>query len=127
MKSLDTNIIIRFLLRDVPNQSARAIALVAGGHCYVTDVIVTETVFVLEKVYKAPRDRIAFSLGSFMSLPSVVSNAELFADVFELYQAQPSLSIIDCYAAVEAGSSNSTFVTFDKKLLRHGGTHVEAP
>jgi predicted nucleic-acid-binding protein len=127
MKSLDTNIIIRFLLRDVPDQSAKAIALVSRGDCYVTDVIVTETVFVLEKVYEAPRDKITFSLRSFMSLPNVASNAELFADVFELYQARPSLSIIDCYAASEAAASNGSFVTFDKKLLRHGGSHVETP
>ena len=127
MKSLDTNVILRFLLRDVPDQSAKAIELVSAGDCYVTDVVVTETVFVLEKAYAAPRDKIAFSLRSFMALPNLASNAALFAEVFDLYQAQQSLSIVDCYAALEAHVWSRSLMTFDKKLLRHGGMHVEAP
>ena len=127
MKSLDTNIILRFLLRDIPDQSTRAIAAVEGSECYVTDVVITETIFVLEKIYEARRRDIASSLRSFLRFPNLLSNADLLNDVMDLYQNRESLSIIDCYAAVEAGPSGNQMVTFDKKLLKYGGSHVIEP
>lgn len=127
MKSLDTNVILRFLLRDVPEQADRAKSLISTSECYVTDVVLTETVFVLEKVYEAPRDQIAFSLKSFIALQFVTSNSALFSDVFDLYETQPTLSIIDCYAALEASVWENDLITFDKKLLKHGGRQVREP
>lgn len=127
MKSLDTNVVLRFLLRDIPDQTAQALAAVAADDGYVTDVVITETVFVLEKYYEAPRDTIALSLRSFLALPNLTSNGPLFRDVFDLYEARPSLSIVDCYAAVEAGIWDNSLVTFDKNLLKHGGPHVSEP
>ncbi len=127
MRSLDTNIILRFLLRDLPDQSAEAVAAVTTSQCYVTDVVVTETAFVLEKIYGAPRNEIAFSLKSFLSFPNLLCNVDLLTDVFDLYDKHQSLSIIDCYAAVEANVSGNHLITFDRKLLKYGGAHVFEP
>ena len=127
MKSLDTNVLLRFLLRDVPDQTARAIAAVADDDSYVTDVVVTETVFALEKFYGAPRDTIALSIRSFLALPNLTCNEPLFRDVLDLYETRPSLSIVDCYATVEAGIWNNSLLTFDKNLVKQGGAHVSEP
>lgn len=127
MKSLDTNVILRFLLGDIPHQSARALAAVAADDAYVTDVVVTETVFVLEKVFGAPRDTISLSMRSLLALPNLTSSATLFREVFDLYEARLSLSIVDCYAAIEARIWDNSLLTFDKNLLKHGGSHVSAP
>ena len=101
MNSLDTNIILRFLLRDIPDQAAKAIYTLTHARCYVTDVVITEVVYVLEKVYEAPRKEVALVLNSFLSFPNLVCNSDLLAEMIDLYQKQPSLSVIDCYAAVE--------------------------
>lgn len=127
MTSLDTNIILRFLLRDIPHQSTKAAFQITNSRCYVTDVVITETVFVLEKVYEAPRNEIAVAIGSFLALPNLTSSSELLTEMLDLYKKKSSLSIIDCYAAVEAGASGSQLVTFDAKLLKHGGSHVVEP
>lgn len=127
MKSLDTNVILRFLLRDVPDQTASAIAAVLAEDGYVTDVVVTETVFVLEKLYAAPREMVSLSMRGLLGLPNLTSNAILFREVFDLYETRPSLSIVDCYAAIEAKVWENKLVTFDKNLLKHGGAHVSQP
>ncbi len=124
MKSLDTNIILRFLLKDVPHQWPKAVAVINGSNCYVTDVVITETVFVLEKVYLAPRKRIAGSLKPFLSFPNLESNYSLLSDMLDLYEKHGDLSIIDCYLAVEAEAGGNQLVSFDQKLLKHGGEHV---
>ena len=127
MRSLDTNIILRFLLRDMPDQSPRAIAVIKGSQCYVTDTVITETVFVLEKIYRAPRNYIAASLKPFLSFPNLECNFSLLTDMFDLYEKHPSLSIIDCYLAVEAEAVGNQLVTFDQMLLKYGGEHVIEP
>lgn len=127
MNSLDTNIILRFLLRDVPEQTTRAVAVITGFNCYTTDVAVTETVFVLEKVYEASRDSIALSLKTFLALPKLESNFNLRSDTLDMYRKHPKLSIIDCYLAVEADARRTQLVTFDKKLLLYAGPHVTEP
>ena len=127
MRSLDTNIILRFLLRDIPHQAAKAATELTSYRCYVTDVVITETVFVLEKVYEAPRKEIAVAINSFLAFPNLLCNADLLAEMIDLYQQHRSLSIIDCYAAVEAGASGNQLITFDTKLLKYGGTHVIEP
>ncbi|NOT49387.1 MAG: PIN domain-containing protein [Acidobacteria bacterium] len=114
-------------MRDLPDQSAKATAAVTTSKCYVTDVVVTETAFVLEKVYEAPRNDIAVSLKSFLLFPNLICNADLLTDVIDLYQKRQSLSIVDCYAAVEANVSGNQLITFDRKLLKHGGLHVIEP
>ena len=127
MKSLDTNIILRFLLKDVPDQWPKAAAVISGSSCYVTDAVIAETVFVLEKVYQAPRDNIAASLNPFLSFPNLESNVSLLSDMFDLYEKHEALSIIDCYLAVEAEAGGNQLVTFDQKLLKHVGEHVIEP
>lgn len=127
MTSLDTNVILRFLLRNIPDQTAKAISALAHSRCYVTDVVITEIIYVLEKVYEAPRKEIAIALSSFLSLPNLVCNSDLLGEMIDLYEKRSSLSIIDCYAAVESGLSGNQLITFDAKLLRHGGVHVIEP
>ena len=127
MKSLDTNVILRFLLRDVPAQAARAESAATSPDVYVTDVAITETVFVLEKYYEASRSEIVSSLTAFLALPNLISNAAMFMDVFELYEARATLSIVDCYAAIEAKEWQNELATFDKKLLKYGGAQVIEP
>ena len=48
LTSLDSNVVIRLILNDVPDQSAKAAEYVGRCPCYVTDVVVAECVFVLE-------------------------------------------------------------------------------
>lgn len=127
MNSLDTNIILRFLLNDVPSQTARARRLIAGSPVYVSDVVVTETVYVLEQALKYDRGFISVLLRLFFSLPGVSHNDHLLPSVIDLFEKRPSLSLVDCYAAAESNLFGTNLYTFDKKLLSQGGPHVLAP
>jgi predicted nucleic acid-binding protein len=63
----------------------------------------------------------------FLSLPTVVYNDYFLDQVITLYGAKTMLSIVDCYAAIEAKVYGNTLMTFDKALVRHGGNHVQEP
>lgn len=124
MRSLDTSVVLRFLLRDIPDQAAKAENLVKNSSCYVTDVVLTETVFVLEKIYEISRKDLAALLRSFLTFPHVTYNTYLMNDVIDMFEKHHSLSIIDCYSAVEAKIFGNRLATFDKKLVKQGGAHV---
>ena len=69
---LDTNILLRHLLQDLPEQSPRCTAYLARverGELKVrtADTVVFEAVFTLQRAYKKPKAEIANSIGSTMS------------------------------------------------------------
>jgi predicted nucleic-acid-binding protein len=125
--SLDTNLVVRFLLRDIPDQAAAAIRLLDESQCYITDVVITEVIFVLEKIYGSTRDDIGATIKGLIARQNLICNRGLIDDVLDLYIERTSLSIIDCYAAMEAMAFGNDLATFDKGLLKHGGKHVVEP
>ena len=127
MTSLDTNVVVRFLLRDIPDQAVKAIRLLDGTPCYLTDVVITEVIFVLEKIYASTRDDIGATIKGLIARQNLICNRDLITDVVDLYMRRSSLSIVDCYAAIEAKVSGNDLATFDKSLLKHGGDHVVEP
>jgi len=61
---LDTNVLVRFLVRDHEEQHRRALALLQRGveqgeRFFVADVVLAETVWVLSSCYRCERDEIA--------------------------------------------------------------------
>lgn len=124
MNSLDTNIILRYLLDDIPKQTVKSKIVITQSSSYVTDVVITEVVFVLEKIIGMERVDIAALLRKFLGLPSVVFNDYFLNQSIDLYETKKTLSFVDCYASSEAKVYGNKLVTFDKQLVKHGGSHV---
>ncbi len=125
MISLDTNVVLRFLIDDVPDQTERVAQLVEQNRVYVTDVVTVEIIYVLEKVLLLSRKDIADLLRAFLGLSQVVSNPYFLINAIDLYEQHPRLSIVDCYAASEAKAYNNQLATFDKKLATQGGASIK--
>ena len=126
MISLDTNVVLRFLLDDVPEQTIKATEVIIKNKVYVTDVVATEVIYVLEKVIGLSRKDIAKLMTDFLGFSNVVHNPYFLIKTIHLYERYTSLSIVDCYASAEAEAYNNKLVTFDKRLARQGGKHVDA-
>ncbi|MDP3208962.1 MAG: PIN domain-containing protein [Rhodoglobus sp.] len=118
--SLDTNVILRLLLADVPAQHSSARALVESGRLHVSDAAVIETCFVLGRHYGLSRDEQCTVLGGFLAQPNIVCNLALLIDALELYSAHSNLSFEDCYLVSAAEHAGAVpLFTFDRKLARH--------
>lgn len=124
MNSLDANVVLRYLLQDIQEQYEKSSRLIIGSVCYVSDVIITEAAFVLEKRLDLSREDVVSLLKGFIGLPTVVCNDGLLHATIALFASSEKLSFPDCYAAVEARLNQDTLVTFDKDLIRFGGEHV---
>lgn len=123
--SLDTNVVLRYLLNDIPAQTALSKDIITGPGSYVTDVVVTEVVFVLERVIGMERGDINQLVGTFLSLPTVVYNDYFLDQALDLYHKEKTLSFVDCYASVESKIYQNVLYTFDKQLAKRGRNHVK--
>jgi predicted nucleic-acid-binding protein len=127
MNSVDSNIVLRFLLNDIPSQTAKAKQVLSNPPVYVSDVVVTETVYVLEKSLGYGRKHVASLIRVLLSVPGLVYSDHLLPNVIKMYESKRSLSFVDCFLATEAAAFGSKLYTFDKKLVSQGGAHVLLP
>lgn len=115
--ALDTNIILRLILNDIPEQRARAIKLLtSGAKFYVDDYIFGECEHVLERIGFS-RQGITERLNLLLANDIFIWNQALFTKVFNLYLTHPKLSFNDCYLAAKTKSLNfAPLWTFDQKI-----------
>ena len=73
MIAVDTNVLLRYLLNDHPDQSSRAAALFeAHDKILVTDVVLVETIWTLKgKKYKQDRESIARVVSALFEEPAI--------------------------------------------------------
>lgn len=127
--SVDTNVLLRLTLKDVPDQHERAAALFrAMPRVVVGDAALVEYVFVLEDYYELPRAQVAEMVRGVMRLPGVECSSALIDRALSGWQVHPELSFEDCYMAERALADDAAPLwTFDKKLARQHPGAQEVP
>jgi predicted nucleic-acid-binding protein len=118
--SLDTNILLRLILEDVPEQSIAVEKLLAEGKVFeVADAALFEMIYVLEKLYKINREQVAKSVLAIARNTKFNCNRKLFELTMPLYVQESKLSIIDCALTHYAKLNNATpLFTFDIALQK---------
>lgn len=71
MIAVDTNVVVRFLVFDEPDQSARARELFAAEQIFIPDTVVLETAWVLSYSYELDKPTIAAGLRRLFGLANV--------------------------------------------------------
>lgn len=103
---LDANILVRHIVGDAPEHAGRATAFlkrVEDGATTVllTDTVVFETVYVLQRFYQIPRPTIRDTVLPLLQLPGMILSGKTgYHRVFDWYVTYPKLSFADCYHAV---------------------------
>lgn len=127
MIALDTNVLVRFLVRDDESQAARARGLVercleAGDGCLVSNPVLCELEWVLESVYDASRKDVASAVRVLLSTPPFqVEDAGLTHRALQTYSK--GKGDLSDYLLGQVGRSRGarTTYTFDRDLRRAEG------
>ena len=117
---VDTNVLVRHLTADPPEMAERATAFLAdAAQLYLADLIVAETVYVLESFYKAPRDQIALAMRALLSMRSVVTvDPALLLRAIEVYEFD-RLDFAEAYLVACAESTGvGRVASFDRSIDR---------
>jgi len=119
--SIDTNILLRLLLNDVPEQHIAAKELFRHfpNPVAVADTAVIELVFVLERHYSFSRLQIAEAIDGLIRLKEISCNRVLLENALPLFIEHSGLSFEDCCLSTYAKLIQAEPLwTFDKKLAK---------
>ncbi|MCL2782687.1 MAG: PIN domain-containing protein [Propionibacteriaceae bacterium] len=128
--ALDTNVLLRLIVPDVPEQHARARRLLATPSTtfMVADYVFVELVFVLERHYGFDRGQIARAATGIMELGNIECHEDLLRAAIEFWQVHPKLSFEDCLMAEYAQTQSAVPLwTFDHKLANQHIAAEEVP
>ncbi|HEY4160951.1 MAG TPA: PIN domain-containing protein [Candidatus Saccharimonadales bacterium] len=116
--SVDTNVLLRLLLGDIPAHYQAVKKLLAGDTVFlVADAAVIELVFALQRHYGFSRSDTADAVMDILDMPQLQGSAPLFKAVTAHFVSHSALSFEDCYLATYAQQSDAAPLwTFDKKL-----------
>lgn len=116
MLAIDTNLLVRIVANDDPEQVRRATALFEAEQIFIPKTVLLETEWVLRYAYKLDSDVIAHALRAIAGLPNVTleNPAEL---VMALDWFEQGLDFAD---ALHLASSQRAghFATFDMKFAK---------
>ena len=117
---LDTNILVRHFTGDPPELAARATRFLADSNdLRWPDLIVAETVYVLESFYEVERSQVASLIRAALAFPSIhVVDEELLLRALEVYEVQ-RLDFAEAYLVASAERSDiRTIASFDRSIDR---------
>ena len=119
MRAVDTNLLVRLLVRDDVEQVTAAEAFVKNG-AWVSHVVLVETLWVLEAGYERSATQIAKAIELLLNHNHLtLQDADVVASALESFQVRPSLGFSDCMVLESARKSGHLPLgTFDKGLAK---------
>ena len=124
MRAVDTNVLVRLLVRDDPEQVDAAETFVVRG-AWTSLLVLMETVWVLESVYGLSRRQIGIVIGMLVEHDRItLQHEDAVRRAHAAFERHPSVGFSDCLIVEAARKAGHIPVgTFDKVLSRLDGTH----
>ena len=122
MRAVDTNVLVRLITRDHPNQVLAAEAFVAKG-VWVSHLVLVEAVWVLSSVYDLGQRAIATAVEMLLNHEHLtIQDAATVSAALVGYRNKPKLGFSDCLVLeVARKAGHLPLGTFDRDLSRLDG------
>jgi predicted nucleic-acid-binding protein len=126
----DTNLIVRYLVRDNAAQAAIAEKLFEASDrgdlvIEILPCVLAESVFVLESFYNRPRGDISAALKVLITSPGAeIDASEVHLDALDRYR-KTSAHFVDCVVAATAVAEGVSVATFDRDFRKFSDVRVE--
>jgi predicted nucleic-acid-binding protein len=122
MRAVDTNIVVRLIVRDDPAQVRAAEEFVAGG-AWVSHLVLAETAWVLDAVYERSAQQIETAVDMLLNHKELtLQDAEVVNCALENFRKRPVLGFSDCLMVeIARKAGNLPLGTFDRDLAKLDG------
>ena len=123
MRAIDTNVLLRLLVRDDRRQLDAAEKFVNKG-AWVSHVVLVETLWVLDAVYERSSEQIAAAVEMLMAHADLtLQDADVVASALARFRALPAVGFSDCLLLeIARKAGHLPLGTFDRRLGRLEGT-----
>ncbi len=116
MLAIDTNVVVRYLIGDHPEQSAQARTLIDNEDVFVCTTVLLESEWVLRSTYGYARAQLAKTLRALGGLPRVtIEDPEMAAQALDWLEA--GMDFADALHLAAAGGCVG-FASFDRRLAQ---------
>lgn len=112
---VDANVLLRYLLNDIPEQAEKAETILSQG-AFVTSEVLAEVVFVLNGLYNMPRDEICGILTGLVNRVRC-NKPDVLKTGLSIF-GKSKLDFVDCILAAHHQVQGDAIATFDKDLLK---------
>lgn len=120
MPIIDANVVLRYLLDDDNTLARSARNIIESGVIGLPTEVLCEVVYVLQKVYRIPRDDISLQLTRLILRANIaLPHKPAFLNALKFFGGS-NLDFVDCVLAGYANAGERVH-TFDKKLARFIG------
>ena len=122
MRAIDTNVLVRAIVRDDPRQAQQADRFIADG-AWVSILTIAETCWVLTAVYDRSADDIATAIETLLGHQHLVlQDSDAVENALESFRTRPALGFTDCLlVAIARKAGHLPLGTFDRGLARLDG------
>jgi predicted nucleic-acid-binding protein len=122
MRAVDTNLLVRLVMRDDEKQVAAAERFIARG-AWISHLVLAETSWVMRAAYGLEHAEIATVIGMLVNHESLtVQDADVVAAALDHYRLKPALGFSDCLVLeIARKAGHMPLGTFDKNLSRLEG------
>jgi predicted nucleic-acid-binding protein len=124
MHAVDTNLLVRLVVRDDTDQANAAEAFVTKG-AWVSHLVLAETLWVLDAVYNRSPAQIAIAIDRMLNHKELaLQDADVVALALDHFRSRPSLGFSDCLVLeIARKAGHLPLGTFDRNLAKLEGTH----
>jgi predicted nucleic-acid-binding protein len=122
MRAVDTNVLIRLLVRDDTKQIQAAEAFVAPG-AWVSHLVLAEAMWVLDAVYERTPEQIATAIEMLLNHKSLtIQDADVVGAAVGFFKRRPALGFSDCLVVeIARKAGHVPLGTFDRGLAKATG------
>lgn len=125
MRSVDTNVLVRLVVRDDADQVKKAEDFIAKG-AWVSHLVLAETIWVLDAVYDRSAQQIAAAVAMLLEHNELtLQDSDVVAAALEHYRKRPALGFSDCMVLeIARKAGHVPLGIFDRNLVKLSDTEL---
>jgi predicted nucleic-acid-binding protein len=122
MRAVDTNVVVRLVVRDEVRPVRAAEEFIARG-AWLSHLVLAETVWVLDAVYDLAAEQIAIAIDMLLNHKQLaVQDPDVVISALERFRKYPGLGFSDCLVVeIARKSGHLPLGTFDRDLAKLDG------
>jgi len=122
MRVVDTNVLVRLIVRDDPEQVRIAEAFAMPG-AWVSHLVLAEAMWVLDAVYDRSAEQVAIAVDMLLNHKSLtIQDSDTVSGALEHFRKRPTLGFSDCLVLeIARKAGHQPLGTFDRALAKLDG------
>jgi predicted nucleic-acid-binding protein len=122
MLAIDTDVLVRLIARDDPEQASTAERYVGKG-AWISHLVLAESLWVLDSVYELSREQISIAVEMLLNHENLtLQDADVVVSALDQYRGHSAVEFSDCLVLeIARKAGHSPMASFDRQFAKLNG------